>query len=175
MTGILKTIFDFVIWIFVPFILIMIIRYLYGIHQRAEDHKHAEATKSGFWAGFILFIMVLVYQVGIFVREGFPHNQIYQGFDLPIAIIGAIVGFVLFSGGKKVLPAEVAGIITLIGASVTFYSLLHYVFIRTHNELLLSLILGMTFGALAHSAFSPSTLREFLNPESDRANTKSLL
>ena len=165
MNNILKTIFDFVVWIFVPFILVMIIRYLHGIHKRADDHKHAEATRSGFWAGFILFIMALVYEVGAFIKIGFPHRDLYQGFDLPLALIGGVVGFILFSGGKRVLPAQVSGWLVLLGTFISFYALLHYLFIRTYNEILLSLILGITFGALAHSASSPTTLKEFLNPE----------
>ncbi|RJQ28431.1 hypothetical protein C4571_03605 [Candidatus Parcubacteria bacterium] len=175
MGNLLRTIFDFVIWIFVPFILFMIIRYLRGIHKRAEDPRYADATKSGFRAGFILFIIMLIYEVGGFLKAGFPDREIYQGIDLPLALLGAIVGFVLFSGGKRVLPAQVSGWITLVMTFISFYALLHYLFIRTYNEPLLSLILGITFGALAHSATSPTTLQEFLHPGSSEHDTHSLL
>jgi len=175
MSGILKTIFQFVVWVFVPFILFMIIRYLYGIHKRMDHERHSEATKSGFWAGFVLFIMVLIYEVGKFLKTGFPDLEMYQGIDLPLALLGGIVGFVIFSGGKRVLPAQVSGWITLIATFITFYALLHYLFIRTYNEIFLSLILGITFGALAHSATSPTTLQEFLHPESSEHDTRSLL
>jgi hypothetical protein len=133
------------------------------VSKEAEDAKHASATRAGFWAGFMLFVMALIYHVGVFLKTGFPHNEVYQGFDLPTALLGGVLGFVLFSGGKRVLPAQVSGWLVLAGTFIAFYSFLHYVFIRTYNQTLLSLILGITFGALAHSASSPTTLKEFLS------------
>lgn len=165
MNQFLKTVFDFIVWVFVPLILLMVIRYMYKTHKRVEGEKHRVATKAGFWAGFMLFIMTLIYQVGIFIKTGFPNKEMYQGFDLPLALVGGVVGFILFTGGKKVLPAQLSGWIVLVIAFVTLYALLHYVFIRTYNEILLSLILGIAFGALAHSATSPSSIKEFLEAE----------
>ena len=163
MTNVLRVIFDAAIWVFVPLILVLIIRYANSVSKKADEEKHRSAARAGFWAGFILFVMVLIYQVGIFVQSGFPDNELYQGFNIPVAIAAGIIGFVVVTGGKKVLPAQLSGWIVLIITFASFYALLHYLFIRTYNEMLLSLILGLTFGALAHAAASPSSLREFLS------------
>lgn len=166
MTSILRFIFDVTIWVFVPLILILIIRFARGMSGRAEDEKHSASAKSGFWAGFILFVTALIYHVGVFIKTSFPRNDIFQGFSLPLALVGAVAGFIIFSGGKRVLPAGFLGLIVLSITFAAFYSLLHYLFIRTANEILLSLIMGITFGALLHSAFSPTTLKEFLQARS---------
>ena len=159
----LQTIFDFVIWIFVPLILALVIKHVYSLTKVAQDPRHVSTMRAGFWGGFVLFIMALIYQVGIFVRTGFPHNEIFQGFNVPLAITGAILGFILFSGGKRVLPAKLSGWIVLVVTFVTCSALLHYLFIRTYNEVFLSLILGITFGMLAHFTTSPASLQDFLN------------
>lgn len=175
MTDPLRSIFDFVIWIFVPLVLVMIIRYVSGVHKRVGDPRYSGSAKAGFWAGFILFIMVLIYQVGIFIATSFPHNKLYQGFDLVVALGGAVLGFLLFIGGRKASPQKIVGWVVLIVAFCAFYALLHYLFIRTYNKVLLSLILGMTFGALAHSASSPAALKEFIRPSSSSDDSDALL
>lgn len=162
MSEFLKTIFDFVIWVLVPFILLVVIWYVHSLKKRMPDHKQKDTIRAGFWAGVILFFMVLIYQVGIFLQTGFPENELYQGFNVPLAIVGAVASFFAFSGGKRVLPPELLSLIVLVVTFVSLWGLLHYLFIRTWNEPLLSLILGMTFGMLVHFATSPSSIHEFL-------------
>lgn len=177
MIGVLKLIFNFAVWVFVPVVLFMIIRYIYGVHKRTDHPERSATAKSGFWAGFVLFVMALIYQVGIFIVEGFPNNEIYQGFDLTIAAIGIAIGFLLFAVGKKgsVAPPAAAGFIALVTTFAAFSALVHYLFIRTYNEILISLIMGLTAGALIFSALSPKTLKEFIHPASNEQNTAGLL
>jgi hypothetical protein len=127
-----------------------------------EDSRQKKSAKAGFWGGFMLFIMTLIYQVSIFIATSFPNNEIFQGFNIWTAIAGSVFGFLAFSGGKKMLPPKATGWIILLITFLSFYSLLHYVFIRTYNELLLSLITGLTFGVFAFFASSPATIKEFL-------------
>lgn len=160
--GLLQLIFNFVIWIFVPGILVLLVKMASSVHKRAEDARHRAATRAGFWAGFMLFIISLVYQVGIFLKTGFPQNEIYQGFDIWLALTGALASVLLFAGRKTELSPRASGLIVLALTFLAFWSLLHYLLVRTYNEILLSLILGITFGVLAHFAVTPSSIREFL-------------
>jgi len=163
MESVLRPIFDIVIWFFVPAILVIILWYIKSVAKRTDDLRHKHTTRAGFWAGFVLFLIALIDQVGVYITTGFPDRDIYQGFSIPLALTGAAIGFVLFSGGKKVLPAKLAGWIVLVVSFLGFYGLLQYLFVRTWNEALLSLILGVTFGIFSHMAASPATLRDFLS------------
>ena|SRR3989344_5325101 len=162
MNDLLYTLFNLIIWVFVPFMLILIIQYCMKMSKRLEDAHHKMATKSGFWAGFMLFIIIMVYQVSFFIKYGFPNADIYQGFSLLITLLGAIIGFGVSSGGRKILPPKLTGWIIMSLTFVSFSTLFHYLFIHTYNEVFLSLILGVAFGVFAHFAASPSSLREFL-------------
>lgn len=165
MSNVLESLFYFVIWVFVPSILLLVLWTAGSIAGSIEDPRHRRAAKAGFWGGFMLFIMVMIYQVSIFIATSFPDNEIFRGFDIWIAVAGSVFGFLAFSGGKKLLPAKASGWIILIITFLSFYSLLHYIFIRTYNELLLSLITGLTFGVFAFFASSPATIKEFLKSQ----------
>ena len=158
----LETLFNIVIWVLVPAIMILILWFTRSVAKRTDDLRHKHTTRAGFWAGFVLFLIVFIKQVGMFVKYGFPNRELYQGFNTPLAIIGATIGFILFSGGKKVLPARLAGWIVLVISFFGFYTLYQYLFVRTWNEVLLSIILGTTFGIFTHMAASPASVKDFL-------------
>ena len=162
MNNLIKIIFDIVIWAFVPNILIIVIYFTRVVIAKTDDKRQKSAMKSGFWAGFLLFIMFLIYQVGFFVTHGFPDNPIYQGFNIILAIGSGIVGFCLFALGKQMASARLSGFAILILTFLSFYTLLNYLFIRTHNELILSLTLGVSFGVLAFFASSPASIARTL-------------
>ncbi len=163
MQGLLRIIFSLVVWGFVPSVLVFILWFTKSIAKRTDDLRHKHTTRAGFWAGFTLFLIALIDQVGQFIKIGFPNRDIYQGFSVALAITGAVIGYFLFSGGKKVLPAKLSGWIALAISFFGFYGLLQYLFIRTHNEAMLSLVLGVTFGILSHMAASPARLKDFLS------------
>ena len=163
MQNLLATLFDIVIWFVVPTILLIILWFVKSIAKRTDDLRHKHTTRAGFWAGFVLFLIIFIDQLGMFVKYGFPIRELYQGFNIPLAVIGAIIGFMLFSGGKKVLPAKLAGFIVLVMSFFSFYALYQYLFVRTWNEILLSLILGTTFGIFTHMAASPASVKDFLS------------
>ena len=162
MQSLLETLFNIAIWILVPGILVLILTFTKSIAKRTDDIRHKYTTRAGFWAGFVLFLIIFIYQVGGFIRHGFPNRALYQGFNIPLALTGAAIGFILFSGGKKVLPPRIAGWIVLLASFCGFYLLYQYLFVRTWNEILLSLILGTTFGILTHMAASPASVKDFL-------------
>lgn len=163
MSSVLKAVFDFVIWIFVPVILLILIWFLGSASKKLEIKRHKSATKAGFWAGIMLFVIILIYQVSIFLKIGFPHNDIFQGFKLWLSLASALATFLLFLGGKKIISPGASGWLILAFTFISFSTLLHYLFIRTYNDILLSVILGATFGFLTHLAASPSSFREFLS------------
>lgn len=162
MTDILRTIFNFIIWVFIPVTLLGVIWFMGSVPGRIEDKRHRSAARAGFWAGIMLFIIILIYQVNIFLKISFPHNEIFQGFSIQLALSSALITFLLFLGGKKIIPPGASGWLVLVLTFVSSSALLHYLFIRTYNDLLLSIILGALFGLLTHFAAFPSSLKEFL-------------
>ncbi|HUX36029.1 MAG TPA: hypothetical protein VMV71_03290 [Candidatus Paceibacterota bacterium] len=161
MANILEVIFYFVVWFLTPAILLFLIWLIKSMANKAEDKKHRAAMRSGYWAGIMLFLIMLIYQISIFLETGFPRNEIYQGFSLPLALGSALVVFILFLG-KKVTPPVISGLLVLAFTFIAFSALVHYLFIRTYNDVLLSSILGGVFGFLTHFAASPTSLKEFL-------------
>lgn len=166
MIIILKTIFYFVVWVIVPSMLVTVAWLIKSISDKAEEKRHRAAMHAGFWAGVTLSITMLIYEVSIFLRTGFPRNEIFQGISLPLVTGTALVVFMIFLGGRRVVPPFVSGLVVLISSFMVFYALIHYLFIRTHNDVLLSMILGGMFGFLTHFAASPSSLKEFLRGKS---------
>ena len=157
MASALQKIFELVIWVFVPLILLLILQRMFVLGStHAADEKSGAAARAGFWAGLLLFAMFLIYQVNIFIQVGFPVRSIYQGFDIWLALSGALIAFVASTGGKRLISPRLMGVAVLLGTFLSSSALIHYLFIRTYNEALLSLILGVTFGVFAHFTASPS-------------------
>ena len=161
MSEIIRGIFDVVIWTYVPVILGMVIMYAYLIAGKIEHPHYKKTARSGFWAGFILFLMVLVYQVGVFLKAGFPDDPIYKGFNVILAIGAVLVTYPIFNTGKKTSP-KLAGWIVLILTSVSFWTLFHYLFVHSYNEYILSAVLGVSFGIFAHTAFTPVSMDDLI-------------
>ncbi len=151
-TGLLRTIFDGAIWIFVPLILIIVLYTTRVMVGKAEDKAHRKSMNASFWAGFMLFVIVLIYQVGLFITNGFPQNEVYQGFNVQFAVGSGIVAFLLFLAGRRMASQRLTGFTVLLTVAVSCYALVHYLFIRTYNQWILSITLGFTFGYLVHIA-----------------------
>ena len=166
MVVILKGIFYFVVWVFVPAILVALALVLKLRINKVEEKRHRSAMQAGYWAGIMLFIIILIYQVAIFLQTGFPREEIFQGFNLALVLGSALVVFILFLGGKRIVPVVVSGVLVLIFTFLIFSAFFHYLFVRTNNDVLLSIILGGIFGFFTHFAVSPSTLKEFLKGKS---------
>ncbi|KKU14816.1 MAG: hypothetical protein UX23_C0008G0004 [Parcubacteria group bacterium GW2011_GWB1_45_9] len=164
--NMLESIFYFIVWVFVPTILILTLWAVGTITGNIEDERRQRIAKAGFWGGFMLFIIVMLYQVSAFIVAGFPEHEIFGGFDIWLALMGGVIGLVSFSVGGKILSQSAVGWIILVIIFLSFYALLHYLFIRTYNELLLSMIAGLTFGVFAFFASSPATIKEFLKSQS---------
>jgi len=155
MASALQTLFEWIVWILVPFLLLLTLSKTYGHLKKSPDARANDSSKAGFWAGFILFVIIFTYQVGGFFKAGFPEGPIYRGFDLWLAFSAALLAFLLFFGGKKVVPSHLKGWSIFASSFFGFYSLFHYLFIRTYNEFLLSIILGLALGILVHNIVSP--------------------
>ncbi|MEK7082382.1 MAG: hypothetical protein AAB915_01760 [Patescibacteria group bacterium] len=161
MSEVIKAIFDVVIWTYVPVVLCTVIVFAYFIADKIESAHYKKTARSGFWAGFMLFVMVLVYQVSIFLKTGFPDAGIYQGFNLFLAVGAALMTFPLFQATKKLSP-KAAGWIVLTFVALSFILLFHYLFVHTLNEYILSVVLGVSFGVFAHTAFTPISLEDLI-------------
>lgn len=161
MQGALQFLFDLVIWVFVPVIILTVLYFARAAAKRPGDEKDASSIKSGFWAGFVLFLIVLVYKVGQFLIHGFPKNGIYQGFNIWIVFGTALGILLLLTVRHRISTSRTTGLATLLISFLGFYALADYLFIRQYNVILLSATLGVAFGALLGFASSPSSFREF--------------
>jgi len=159
----LRFLFDVVIWVFVPVILAVILYFARSSAKKSVNNKDSSSIKSGFWAGFVLFLIVLVYKVGMFLNNGFPHNEIYQGFDIWLAFGASSATIILFIARKKVVHSGTTGLVVMLISFLSLYALVDYLLIREFNEILLSLTLGITFGALVTFASTPSSIKEFFS------------
>jgi len=161
MSEIVRGIFDVVIWTYVPTVLGMVIAFAYTIAGKMENKHYKKTARSGFWAGFVLFLIMLVYQVGVFLRNGFPDDPIYKGFSVLLALGAVLITYPIFYTGKKTSPT-LAGWIVLAATSLSFYMLFHYLFVHTYNEYILSMVMGVSFGIFAHTAFTPVSLDDLI-------------
>jgi len=163
MEDFLRFVFSLVIWTFVPAILVFAFLFSARLHKRVDDKKYKAAMRSGFWAGVMLFLIGVIYQISQFIQIGFPIYNIFQGFNVSVTLGSAAVAFVITSGGKKFLPLKASGFIVLILTFASSYGLFEYFFVRSHNEYLLSAILGISLGIFAHFAASPSSIKDSFN------------
>ena len=161
MQDILRAIFSIVIWTFVPAILIVAIAKSYGIGNKIEHKTYKSAARSGFVGGFVLFLIFLIHQLGLFVQNGFPDAAIYQGFNIWLAVFAMLATYGIFYGGRA-LPARMVGWVVLLISFASCWTLFHYLFIHTANEYILSVVLGIAFGVFSQTAFSPITIDDLL-------------
>lgn len=162
MSSALNLLFSVVIWGLVPALLAWCVFFFGRLYQRVDDLRHRYTARSGFWAGVMLFLVVIIYQIGQLREAGFPENDIYQGFDLWFALASGVLGYLFLSGGRHIISPRLMGWFVMFMTFAPLWMLVHYLFIRSYNATLLSLVLGMTFGILAHLAASPSSIRDLL-------------
>jgi len=105
----------------------------------------------------MLFIIVLIYQISVLLQTGFPHNDIFVGFNVWLSLLVALIVFIIAT------PAVINTWLILVFTFISFFSLFHYIFIRMYNDIILSIITGVAFGFLTHLAASLSSVTEFLN------------
>ena len=158
----LNLIFDFISWVVIPLILFIVIFLTKKTAKDPDYIKDVKAINAGFWGGIILVAITLVYQIGGFIQNGFPHNPLFQGIDLALTFAISIIVFILFVSKKAVASRKTIGLAVLIITSVASYAIVNYLFIREANELIMSATLGTAFGTLLHFASSPKSLRDFM-------------
>ena len=162
MEEVLKGIFDVIIWTFVPTVMGITLMRSFAIAGKIEQKHYKHVARSGFWAGVILFLFIVVYQIGGFLKAGFPDVPIYQGLSIVLTVVSALATFAAFSGGRRAISPKLAGWIVLVVTSVSSWILFHYLFVHTWNEFILSIVLGVSFGIFGHTAFSPLSLDDLV-------------
>ncbi len=158
----LDFLFNLIIWVIVPFILLVIVLTTKQTAKDPDFVKEVKSIKAGFWGGVILVAIIVVYKAGMFTSVGFPNNPIFQGFNLWLAFASSLITLILFSAKKTVAGLKTIGLTVLLITTLSLYALVDYLLIREHNDLLLSVTLGATFGILLHFASSPKSLKDFL-------------
>ena len=158
----LDFIFNIIVWAIIPFILFTILFLTKRTSSDPDFAKQVKSINSGFWGGITLVAIIIVYKVANFIISGFPHNPIFQGFDLWITFGASLVTLILFAMKKTVAGGKTIGLSVMIITALSLYFLIDYLLIREDNALLLSITLGAAFGSLLHFASSPRSLKDFL-------------
>ena len=158
----LDFLFNIIVWAIVPLILFIILLLTKRTASDPDFVKQVKSINSGFWGGVTLVAIILVYKVAGFVISGFPHNPIFQGFDLWITFGTSLIILILFALKNTVAGNKTIGLSVMIITSLSLYFLIDYLLIRENNSLLLSITLGAAFGSLLHFASSPKSLKDFL-------------
>ena len=117
----LQIIFDIITWTAVPAVLTTVLLVTHSFTKKVENQKYRASARSGFLAGFFLFLIILIYQVGFFLKAGFPNLPIYQGFNLFLTLAASFIVFILF-GGKHLFPARFSGWVVLLISFASFWA-----------------------------------------------------
>jgi len=158
----LDFIFNIIVWAIIPLILFIILFLTKRTSSDPNFVKQVKSINSGFWGGITLVAIIIVYKVAGFIIGGFPHNPIFQGFDLWITFGASLVTLILFAMKSTVAGNKTIGLSVMVITSLSLYFLIDYLLIREDNSLLLSITLGSAFGSLLHFASSPKSLRDFM-------------
>lgn len=158
----LDFLFNIIVWVIIPLILFIILFLTKRTSSDPDFIKQVKSINSGFWGGITLVTIIIVYKVAGFIISGFPHNPIFQGFDLWLTFGTSLVTLILFTMKNIVAGNKTIGLSIMIITSLSLYFLIDYLLIREDNALLLSITLGAAFGSLLHFASSPKSLRDFL-------------
>jgi hypothetical protein len=167
MGTIIKSIFIFcAYWIIVPFILIGIFSFSRLIMKNVASGENRISAKAGFWAGLVLFIIYFIYEIPLFKTPEFIKITTL-GINIFGIIIGSFLGFFFLFVVKRWIPTRIVGFVVMFLAFSSTSALYSYVFIQTFNRFLLSLTLGVGFGALLHITLWPKSIHEIIKKSKD--------
>lgn len=168
----LNFLFDVVVWVVVPLIMLIILMMAKRTAKDPDFSREVKSIKAGFWGGVVLVAILVVYKVRDYLTIGFPDNPIFQGFDLLTTFLAAMAVVILFNSKNAVASEKTIGLTVLATTAASLYALISYLLIRDHNQLLLSATLGVAFGGLLHFAGSPKSLTDFIERFRSKAKTR---
>lgn len=143
-----------VAWVLVPAVLLGAVGVARSVAERLTDANLRDAALSGWWAGLLIFVLFVLYQLPTVEAPVF-----YRGPEvLALNIAAVLAGFAASIAGSfvlgrlratRLLPFVTMGLTFLGGA--TWY---HYVFTAGHNEWVVSASLGIALGLALRAAMS---------------------
>ena len=163
--GFLKPVFHVIafilFWLFVPGIMLGVVILGNRLAIRVSDKEMKTSARAGWWAGMVLFVFFFIYQIPNF---RIPDSLVDPSIRLSwlSALIGAVIGFTILLGLRKLIETRAIGLITILLSFSGSSALFSYFFIRLHNDMLMSGALGIAFGALLYVVIFPKQLHEIL-------------
>ena len=153
-----------VAWILVPAVLLGAVGLARSVAERLTDTNLRDAALSGWWAGLLIFVLFVLYQLPTVQAPVFYHGPEVLVLNIAALIagfVGSIAGSFLLSRLRttRLLPFATMGLTFLGGA--TWY---HYDFTAAHNEWVVSVSLGIVLGLAVRAARS-LTVRSYLKSQ----------
>ncbi len=156
-----KSITLFIGWVFAPAVMLASVALSRVTAERLLNREDRVAARAGWWAGLLLFGLYVLYQ-----EPGFAMPRLFVSPRLELSLLGLgaglVAGFLLLRSLTGLMETKAFPFLLLalaFGGPAAWY---HYVFVRTHNALLLSACLGIVLGLLVHVALYPHSRRTLL-------------
>ncbi len=157
-------------WLVVPIILIVLLIFSTIIVRRVNDPEARLSARGGFWAGFILFVIFMISQLGDVHEPHFDFSLI-PGLEFIPLISGVVVGFALLWAVRALLPTRLVGVTTLLLTAIITSALYSFVFLESLRTIVLYAALGAALGILVHITLFPSSIRNLWKPMTKAPST----
>jgi peptidoglycan/LPS O-acetylase OafA/YrhL len=151
----------FIFWTIAPIILFSLLFFALRMGSKAPNPEAATSAKAGFFAGLILFIVFVIFNIETIEKPNFFEvdaaslNYLYAGYGIVIGF-GMLFGVRLFQGTRRV------GFMVLILVTSCLCLLYSLVFLTAWRTIILSLVLGLGFGILFHICILPGSVKSLL-------------
>jgi hypothetical protein len=157
-----KVVVVLVVWVLVPIILFGLFWLSRSIVEKAKSGENKLSTRAGFWAGLILFVIFLIYELP---KIKFPDfiSITSINFNLFLLIISIMAGYMFLYLLKILIPTRMAGFAVLTFVFCSLSSLFSYFCIQSINDYIMSISLGFAFGALVHIIVSPQMINNIFS------------
>lgn len=152
-----------VVWLVVPLIMIGMAIMAGSMPNRVSDPDIASAARAGRWAGLLAFVIYFVRELPAFKA---PSTAFDQDLQVSLWLVGggAVVGFFGIWLMARLLTTRALGFFVLVVVFAGLSTLHSYFFLRTNNDMLMAVTLGIVFGAFIHQIIDPQALRSAIPP-----------
>ena len=149
-------------WIVVPLILFLLFIIAKRLAKSATDQDLRASAWAGFWAGLVIFVIVVVSQLdNIYARK--MNLEELSGIKIIPLALGFIIGFVILLALRRAAPTRLIGLITLLLSSTSTSALFSYIFLTQTRTSLLYSTLGLAVGVLIHITLFPASVKYLFN------------
>lgn len=133
--------------------------FLYNVNiiaQQTDQHLRTSAI-AGFWAGLVLLLVFVFYNLGSISPPTLPMGPIPVPSILSVGGC-AVVGFAGFLAVRWLIPTRFVGLLSCVLTATSTIALYSYLFIAAYKVFIIVAVLGVTLGALLNIVLFPRIL-----------------